>query len=634
MIITTEYLDIKDVSVNTGLWYSKNSVNSGNNLNWNITADTFNNKNTRQKRLLDMIAVSRNSVASYFDYDGILKFAPINTPRMEFNPITKQRMGLKVERESTNLILRSEEFDDVMWTSQAQGITVASNSILAPDGTLTADKLNETATTDYHRRGQNINGSVGSVRRFSIYAKAGERTVARGWSWAGGDTSQQTFNLLTGTVVGTLNPTMTYIFDGWWRCEFDVPSAHGQVIFGPSDGVVTGTNMYAGVANSGIYVWGAQLEVGASATSYIRTTTAQVTRSADIIEMPTTLVDAYSTTNIALYSEDLTNVVWIKSETTITSNSALAPNATTTADLVIPSTNNAIHSHKQTINVINNNRYIYSTHVKKNTGSSLVKLSIGFSSVLSGYFNLDTATWSNVTPKATVAHEVLADGWYRISISGIATADGNVDFTASQYQAVETTFAGDGTSGNLFWGAQVEVSSYMNTYMGSYVVTTATVASDLFNVGWFNQNEGTIACEFVINDTLSTGEDYTVFSIDDGTTTQQNTYHVKVTPQNIATVNVISGNTTVVNESSGTYTKGSSIRVGFGYKLNDVAVAYNGNAVTTDTTATLPITSQSRIRFGSRGNVGENILKNGYINKFIYYPFKLDNPSIQELSKL
>jgi hypothetical protein len=44
-----------------------------------------------------------------------------------------------------------------------------------------------------------------------------------------------------------------------------------------------GCSVYLGNVNNGLYVWGAQLEAGRNATSYIPTTTATVTRNADVI---------------------------------------------------------------------------------------------------------------------------------------------------------------------------------------------------------------------------------------------------------------------------------------------------------------------------------------------------------------
>jgi hypothetical protein len=47
--------------------------------------------------------------------------------------------------------------------------------------------------------------------------------------------------------------------------------------------ISNGVNSYLGDGTSGLYIWGAQLEVGSYPTSYIPTTSASVTRNADVI---------------------------------------------------------------------------------------------------------------------------------------------------------------------------------------------------------------------------------------------------------------------------------------------------------------------------------------------------------------
>lgn len=187
----------------------------------------------------------------------------------DMNNTKKSFLGAPI----TNLFLppSPNTFNNSLWASNAGGTVIASSNNMAPDGSLTASKIMETATTDYHRIGQNISASTGLNRRCSFYAKAGERTLARGWSWAGGDTTQQTFDLKAGTCSGSQSPTIDYVTAGWYRCAFTVPAANiNNVIIGPSDGTLA-TASYLGDASKGIYIWHAQLEVSTYANPFTDT---------------------------------------------------------------------------------------------------------------------------------------------------------------------------------------------------------------------------------------------------------------------------------------------------------------------------------------------------------------------------
>jgi hypothetical protein len=200
-------------------------------------------------------------------------------PRFDYDPVTLAAKGLLIEEARTNLLLQSQTFDTATWSKS--DATVTANATTAPDGTSTADKLAETATTAGHYLFQSAGSAA--THTASIYAKAAERS----WIIVTVNSSNTFFNLSNGTVgsvPGGFTTAITDAGNGWYRCSVTATlPASGPIVFSTS----TGNNVtsYAGTAGSGIFLWGAQLEAGAFATSYIPTVASTVTRSADVATM-------------------------------------------------------------------------------------------------------------------------------------------------------------------------------------------------------------------------------------------------------------------------------------------------------------------------------------------------------------
>jgi hypothetical protein len=216
---------------------------------------------------------------------------PPNTLRPRFHPLTGVCEGFHVERTTTNLLLHSQAFNTT-WT--ATSLTVAADSTIAPDGTTTADTI--TATGAGGNVAQAITVAVGRGISVSVHGKP----LAASFLWVqvgdGSNAVECWFNLSAGTTGANTAGTATCVFSqkaiephalGFWRCMLDVNTATSTsftVKFGPaaSDG--------AQPANTNsIYVWGGQGEAElniSAATSYIPTTTATVTRSAENIHLP------------------------------------------------------------------------------------------------------------------------------------------------------------------------------------------------------------------------------------------------------------------------------------------------------------------------------------------------------------
>jgi hypothetical protein len=261
------------------------------------------------KALDPRITFARASTATFYDQFGIVRTAAAGVARFEHNPVTGESLGLLIEDQRTNLLLRSEEFDNASWTKGAASIVA--NTVVAPDGTLTADKLVENTTNAIHNASQSFNPAGNTAYSASVYLKVGERTFAD--VIIGGFANQVAsntirINLTTGVFTATdaARTTVTNVGNGWWRVSSTVTTiaSPGGISLRVALATDLLTTTYLGNGFSGIYIWGAQLEAGAFATSYIPTVATQVTRSADAASMTGTNFSSwYRADEGTLYAE-------------------------------------------------------------------------------------------------------------------------------------------------------------------------------------------------------------------------------------------------------------------------------------------------------------------------------------------
>jgi hypothetical protein len=282
----------------------------------------------------------RSAVSSYTatttqpitNYIPALQTAASGVARFDHRPLTGESLGLLVEEQRTNLFERSEEFDNAYWTKTRSSITA--NTIVAPDGTLTGDKVVEDTTADNtHQITRSISYTSGTAYTYSFFAKAGERTrVAFQFpSAAFTNPINITFNLSDGSVVavgtgGTAS--IVSVGNGWFRC---IGTATATITASVNTAWVrlvdTGTNAsYTGDGYSGIFIWGAQLEAGAFPTSYIPTVAATVTRNADVASMTGTNFSSwYRQDEGTFYSESVVGQIGVGS-VTLAASDATASN--------------------------------------------------------------------------------------------------------------------------------------------------------------------------------------------------------------------------------------------------------------------------------------------------------------------
>ena len=236
---------------------------------------------------------SRASTGTYFTSSGVLTSAAINGPRFNhvYNGSSWVSKGLLVEEQRTNLHLYSQQFDNAAWLKFDS--TVSANFAAAPDSSITADKVIPNTANAAHGLYNNSAISISSGANYttSIYAKASGYNFifvvgnVNASSTLGGvcvnltDGSQS-----NGGASGTYS--VTNVGNGWWRISCSLTSVGTNGYFEIYPRSTAGNNAsFAGNGTDGVLIWGAQIEAGSFPTSYIPTTTAAVTRSADVCQI-------------------------------------------------------------------------------------------------------------------------------------------------------------------------------------------------------------------------------------------------------------------------------------------------------------------------------------------------------------
>jgi hypothetical protein len=238
--------------------------------------------------------VTRATTATRFNSAGLIESVASGVPRLDYYTSggTAGCPALLVEASGSNFLLQSEAFNTT-WTplglnAFGAGSIANSTGTTDPFGGTNSDYIQENASAGTHIILQTPSGQVsGTTYTFSCFVKSAQRTQVNFLNNAGGG-ANATFNLSAGTAtlgVGVSALIQNY-GNGWYRCILTytpTTTANFNVQVRLAD--ASGNTSYTGTGTSGVYVFGAQLEVGSIATSYIPTTTTSATRTAEVINL-------------------------------------------------------------------------------------------------------------------------------------------------------------------------------------------------------------------------------------------------------------------------------------------------------------------------------------------------------------
>ena len=241
--------------------------------------------------------VVRATTATRVNSAGLIESVGVNVPRIDYT--NGSCPSLLVEPQRTNLLTYSEQFDDVDWLKFGS-ITVNSNTTISPNGTINADSLIP----------QSVNGTFAVAKVISKSTSPTSYTLSGYAKSSGynylilridqGDSNGVAiaFDINTGVIstagatsgTGWLfnNANIVNTQNDWFRFSISFTTGSSSYLRSiiyvsnlTGDGFAVPS--YLGTGTSGVYIWGAQLEAGSYATSYVPTVATSVTRNADVI---------------------------------------------------------------------------------------------------------------------------------------------------------------------------------------------------------------------------------------------------------------------------------------------------------------------------------------------------------------
>ena len=335
-----------------------------------------------------------------------------------------------------------------------------------------------------------------------------------------------------------------------------------------------------------------------------------------------------SRTNRTPYSEDFGDAAWVKTggRVVITTNQIVAPDGNLTADFA------------EANGGASNSRLIQQTDVASSTGKSLsIFAKAGTASFLQLLFGTDTAPWANfdlsagtVGSTGTVLSATITpvgSGWYRCQVATSSTTATNATFALVSGGAAGRNESNTLSAGLYIWGAQLEAGAFPTSYIPTISAATTRSADSAVVTpiaSFYNQSEGTLFAESAVSSSNFVGRDVATFNSD----IANNWIGLRWATNTQAQFAVVADNVAHVSIGAGGYTTAGAVykRAGV-YKVDDFAHVIDGTVVGTDTTGTLPVVS--RLVFAASGN---QVTLNGHIRKIAYWPKRLSNTLLQQLT--
>ena len=510
-----------------------------------------------------------------------------------------------------NLVNYSEQLDNADWIKT--NLTITSPVAIAPNGTLTADKLIPTTTNDLHIvEGSLVSFVSGNSYTFSFYAKRAEDNFIQITASSSLLPTRANFNLLNGTlgfVDSGITATITPINNDWYRCTASfVASTTGNfrmVLCNIPASTSARFATFSGNGTSGLFVWGAQIDNGSVATEYFPTTNRLDIPRIDYSTGTASLLVEPQRTNVLLRSEEFDNASWAKSSVgsglnpVVTANFAISPDGTQDADRIVFNTplSTDISQITQTISLTGSSTG--SVYLKAEASGDVGK-------VIAIRFN--SAGYTLVT---------LTNSWQRFSVTATALSS----FDIALRPAIGTS---TGSVSVLAWGAQLEAGSYATSYIPTIASSVTRNTDVLGRTGissLIGQTEGTIFLDLQYSNT--SGLDMFLSIRPDVSNKLEIFRDGGIIYAEVAASNSISISST---KPIGSY------KIAFAYKSGSTALYINGTLISQSTTTFNFTTTLADLYLNSRG--GSSFIEAANFKSLQLYKTRLTNAELAQLTTI
>jgi hypothetical protein len=542
-----------------------------------------------------------------------------------------------------NLTLTSEG----SLSASKTALTTVSTNNTAPDGGSDAALFQCTTNATNNLGLESI--LTGFTYKVVFYIKQGADPLPFCMVGSANGTNSARFNLTTGAVASVAGDgagTITSVGSGWYRCVATFTTINGQafIYFSETAGAINAT------AGRNAYLWGLHhmnypVDNDDTLDDYLATS--GTAKYAIPIEYNSSAVCQgalieEARTNYVLYSESFDNGAsgWTNSELGYSANQAVAPDGTTTADLITALTssgNKDIYRVVLSGTAASGSNYAFSYYVKKGThryfGMSQWRSS---NNVIAAVFDLDgggstaTQTFAGATSGTIVStsQESLGNGWYRLTLVGSATGttlsvgikmlgaatgnsfsvDANVNWTAA------------GTETGYIWGAQSELGSFATSYIKT-TSATVTRAADRISLATSAFPYSATAMTLVAEIKAKEGRRWFEATVDGSN-------YIQSFWQSSLQLTVQSGGAGSAGLDAGTITTDVTSKIAHGLAANDYGSSIDGGAAVTDVSGAMPVGTPTSIVLGYSpfGGAGTEIC--GYFRTFCYRPRRVSNADL------